>query len=117
VVEQLSSKQKAFMDMTDIEKALSYAAEHSSDPGLSKHVHIYWLAVLANEIERLTREHGEAIRYRDDEFQLRDALANENQRLRAGLERIAAMDVQGPVISDSPAYIARKALRPEGEKP
>lgn len=81
----------------------------------------------AERIERLTKERDEAIKYRDDEFALRDALSNENTRLRAALERIAAIRY-GLEMTDSDeehlAYwrdlaleyrrIAREALRPAG---
>jgi hypothetical protein len=60
------------------------------------------------ENERLTRERDEAIKYRDDEFQLRDALSNENTRLRAALERIAAGGEWG--IDGLAQDIARAAL-------
>jgi hypothetical protein len=40
----------------------------------------------ADRIERLQHERDEAIKYRDDEFALRDAIATENTRLRETLK-------------------------------
>ena len=64
------------------------------------------------ENDRLTRERDEAIKYRDDEFQLRDALSNENTRLRAALQSIARNTCCDKC--QEAALVAREAL---GEKP
>ena len=69
-------------------------------------------------ITRLTRERDEAIKYRDYEFALRDALANENARLRAALKRIIheheheSFDAATTVARMY--YVAREAFK--GEK-
>ena len=70
------------------------------------------------EVVRLTRERDEAIKYRDYEFALRDALANENARLRAALKRIIheheheSFDAATTVARMY--YVAREAFK--GEK-